>query len=76
MDYEHLSRKPSIFRSFTGLGVDEFDILFGIIESEYHAFEVKRLSKGKKRIRAEGAGRHFKSKLQNRLLMLLVYYRL
>lgn len=75
LDYKHLSRRPSIFRSFTGLEVAEFDVLYKIAESEYPAFEVKRLSK-RKRKRAVGAGRDFKLSLKNRLLMELVHYRL
>src|SRR4051794_28032392 len=38
--------------------------------------ENKRLSKRKNRERAMGAGRPFKLELENRFLMLLVYYRL
>lgn len=75
MDYAHLSKRPQIFRSFTGLEVQEFAAIYSEIESKYPSFEAKRLSK-RKRKRAVGAGRHFKLKLQNRLLMLLVYYRL
>jgi hypothetical protein len=75
LDYKHLSRRPTIFRSFTGLEVAEFDVLYKIVESEYPAFEIKRLSK-RKRERAVGAGRDFKLSLKNRVLMLLVYYRL
>lgn len=75
MDYAHLSKRPQIFRSFTGLEVQEFDAIYREIESKYPSFEAKRLSK-RKRERAVGAGRHFKLSLKNRFLMLLVYYRL
>lgn len=75
MDYAHLSKRPQIFRSFTGLEVQEFDAIYCEIESKYPSFEAKRLSK-RKRERAVGAGRHFKLSLKNRFLMLLVYYRL
>ncbi|MEO9294908.1 MAG: transposase family protein [Nitrososphaera sp.] len=75
MDYERLSKRPQIFRSFTGLEVQEFDAIYCEIESRYPSFEAKRLSK-RRRERAVGAGRHFKLSLKNRFLMLLVYYRL
>ena len=55
----------STFRSFTGLDVKEFDSLYGEVESRYD----------EKERRADG-GHPFKLSLRNRLLMLLVYYRL
>ena len=74
-DYRRLSGKPLIFRSFTGLEVSEFDSLYVWLESKYDEFEVKRLSR-RGRERRIGAGRPFKLLLENRLLMLLMYYRL
>jgi len=56
---------PSTFRSFTGLDVKEFDSLYSKVESRYN----------EKERRADG-GHPFKLSLRNRLLMLLVYYRL
>jgi hypothetical protein len=75
MSYTRLSRRPLLFKSFTGLELAEFDIISKEIESEYHEHEIKRLSK-RKRKREVGAGRPFKLKLRERFLMLLVYYRL
>jgi hypothetical protein len=76
LDYARLSRKPVLFRSFTGLDLSEFDSLYGEIESKYKEYEIKRLSK-RKRTRPVGTGgRHFKYPVRDRLLMLLVYYRL
>jgi hypothetical protein len=67
-----------MFRSFTGLELTEFDSIYKEIESRYNEYEVKRLSKRKKRrIRPVGmGGRHFKHPVRDRFLMLLVYYRL
>jgi IS5 family transposase len=76
LNYAHLSKKPRQFRSFTGLEVGEFDSIYREIESRYEEYEIKRLSRKKKRERNVGAGRPFKLKLKDRLLMLLVYYRL
>jgi len=39
MGYESLSRKPSVFRSFTGLEVAEFDSLYAKIEEGYEGYE-------------------------------------
>jgi hypothetical protein len=73
--YRRLSRKPLLFKSFTGLTVAEFDSLCKDIDGMYKKYEIKRLS-AKRRERKVGAGRPFKLCLQNRLLMLLVYYRM
>jgi hypothetical protein len=69
-----------LFKSFTGLTVQEFDDIYDIeIIKKYHKYEIQRLSKRKdtKRERKAGAvGRPFKLDVKNRFLMLLVYYRL
>jgi hypothetical protein len=71
--YDRLSRKPAIFRSFTGLDVTEFDSVYEELESRYDDFERERLS-GRERKNEVGGERPFK--LEDRLLLLLVYYRL
>jgi hypothetical protein len=76
MSYGRLSRKPLLFKSFTGLDISEFDAISREIESKYDEHERRRLSK-RKRKRDVGAGRPFKLKVKERFLMiLLVYYRL
>ena len=75
MSYTRLSRKPLLFKSFTGLSISEFDVISREIESRYEEHERKRLSK-RRRQRDVGAGRPFKLKVKERFLMLLVYYRL
>lgn len=76
--YVRLSRSPSIFRSFTGLEVGEFDSVYSKVEKEYPSFEKRRLlsRKDRRRKREIGAGHPFKLLLRDRLLMLLIYYRL
>jgi hypothetical protein len=80
LSYERLSRKPILFKSFTGLTVQEFDDIYNKeIAKRYVKHENKRLSCKRKenRKRKTGAiGRHFKLQLKDRFLMLLVYYRL
>ena len=72
--YGTLSKRPEIFRSFTGLEVSEFDSLYSKIESKYEEYERKRLFRPERK-REIGAGNQFKLSLRDRLLMLLVYYR-
>jgi len=72
---EWLSKKPNLFRSFTGLEVSEFDSIYAKVEAKYEEYEQKRLAR-RDRKREVGAGHPFKLKLQERLLMLFVYYRL
>ena len=64
-----------IFRSFTGLEVSEFDALYAEIDGAYPAFEQKRLYRVDRK-RKVGAGHPFNLPLNDRLLMLLMYYRL
>jgi hypothetical protein len=75
LSYDRLSKKQEIFRSFSGLEVSEFDSLYGKIGAGYGEYERKRLAR-KDRKRDVGAGHPFKLELRDRLLMLLVYYRL
>ncbi|MGD9534805.1 MAG: transposase family protein [Candidatus Nitrosocosmicus sp.] len=75
LSYDKLSRKPILFKSFTGLSVKQFDDVFKEIESKYPKHEINRLS-SLKRERAVGAGRHFKLLVKDRIIMVLVYYRL
>src|SRR3954451_14066687 len=77
LSYDRLSRKPILFKSFTGLSVQEFDNIYNNkIAKRYHDYELQRLSKRKNRTRSIGAGRSFKLDVKDRFLMLLVYYRL
>jgi hypothetical protein len=75
--YDRLSKKPLLFKSFTGLTVKEFDDIYdNEIIKRHGKHEIQRLSKRKNRERCIGAGRHFKLDIKNRFLMLLIYYRL
>ncbi len=67
-----------LLKSFTGLTVREFDDIYNKkIAKKYAKHEIQRLSKRKDRERDMGAvGRSFKLDLENKFLMLLVYYRL
>jgi hypothetical protein len=65
--YERLSRKPLLFKSFTGLTVQEFDEIYDKeITKRYGKHEMLRLSKRKEDIeRGTGAGRPFKLDIKN-----------
>lgn len=77
LSYGRLSKKPILFKSFTGLTVQEFDDIYTKeIVKRYCKHEISRLSKRKDRERSIGAGRHFNLDMKNRFLMILVYYRL
>ena len=75
MNYDVLSRKPLIFKSFTGLEVPEFDALYSKIRESHAEYEEKRLHR-EDRKRGIGAGHPFKLPLRDRLLMLHMYHRL
>ena len=75
MNYNALSRKPTIFNSFTGLQVPEFDALYAKTQDSYAIYEEKRLHR-EDRKRSIGAGHPFKLPLKDRLVMLLMYHRL
>jgi hypothetical protein len=80
LSYKRLSKEPLLFKSFTGLTVQEFDNIYNKeMVKRYVKHEIQRLSNKKenrKRERKYGAGRHFKLGTRDRFLMLLVYYRL
>ena len=65
----------STFRSFSGLEVSEFDSLYERLRPDYEESERERLSRPNRK-REIGGGGKFKLSLRDRLLMLLVYYRL
>jgi hypothetical protein len=75
MSYTLVSKKPKIFRMFTGLSIEEFDRLYQMIGDRYEEYEKKRLNR-EDRKKGIGQGRKFKLGLIDRLLMLLIYYRL
>jgi hypothetical protein len=76
LSYYRLSKKPLLFKSFTGFTVQEFDDIYEEIAKKYDKHEMQRLSKRKNRKRSIGAGRPFKLDIKDRFLMLLVYNRL
>ena len=77
LNYTKLACKPKQFLSITGITPQQFDFLSSKIRKEYKTTEQKRLlSKNRKRKRDIGAGRKFDLSLKDRILMLLMYYRM
>lgn len=72
---EKLAKKPALFLSFTGLNVMEFQKLAERMREAEVEYEKKRLNR-RGRKRAVGGGRKFIYPLPERLLMLLMYYRI
>lgn len=74
-NHKKLAKKRKQFLSVTGLTVQQFDSLSKEIKKNYKTTEQKRLSKNK-RERKIGAGHKFDLSLKDRILMLLMYYRM
>lgn len=70
-----LRRQPQTFRRLSGLSVEKFDELLSQLAPLFAASEVKRLARPQ-RVRAMGGGRNYDLSLEDRLLILLMYYRL
>jgi hypothetical protein len=70
----HLSQHPAVFRSMTGLTVDEFAALFADLQPAFAAAEVARLSRPDRR-RAIGAGHRFEFRPRDQLLCCVVWLR-
>jgi hypothetical protein len=78
--YTKLSRKPKLFLSVTGMNCHQFQTLLPQFTEVYDKLEQKRKRKvvrtGRKRLRRIGGGAPFNNAVADRLLMLLLYYRL
>lgn len=75
LTHKKLSKKPKQFLSFTGVTLQQFDTILQDVKKKYRSTEKTRLSK-RKRQRKIGAGHPFDLSIEDKLVMLLVYYRL
>jgi len=73
--YFQLKQSPDVFRRLTGVTVNKFYEIYHQLLPLYEAYEKKRLSRSDRQ-QAIGGGNKFKLPLEDRLLMLLMYYRL
>ena len=78
--FRKIQKKPTLFLSITGMQLDRFEQLMPEFEQVYDEMEAQRKSRvvktGEQRQRQVGGGAQFSTELQERLLMLLLYYRL
>jgi len=78
--FRKLQKKPALFLSTTGMRLDRFEQLLPEFTRVYDELEAQRKSRvvktGQERQRQVGGGAQFSTELVERLLMLLVYYRL
>jgi len=78
--YCKLSRKPKQFLAVTGMNLHQFQALLPQFQHVYDKLELHRKQRvvrtGNKRQRKVGGGAQFANQLPDRLLMLLLYYRL
>ena len=73
-NHKKLAKRPKQFLSITGLTVPQFDSLSKEIQKQYKTTEQKvSVNKEKREI---GAGHKFDLPLNDRMLMLLMYYRM
>lgn len=73
--YQKLEKKPSVFKSLTGITLTEFDELSQKFVSKWEQAEQKRLTRPQRR-RAIGAGRPYSLAVSELLLLTLVWLRL
>jgi len=70
-----LKQNPKTFRRLTGLSIEEFNRIYIKLQPIYEKYNKNRLSR-ENRQRKIGGGSQFKLDLEDKLLMLLMYYRL
>jgi hypothetical protein len=78
--FRKLQKQPTLFLSTTGMRLERFLELLPAFEAAFEAHEAQRKSRlvktGGQRQRRPGGGAKFSTPLTERLLMLLLYYRL
>jgi len=75
LTYERLSAKPGVFKSMTGLSIEEFQTQLRRVTPQYEAL-VRSQTERADRQRAPGGGRKSQHDLTERLLMTMVWLRL
>ncbi|MEK7202969.1 MAG: transposase family protein [Patescibacteria group bacterium] len=72
---ETLKQSPKVFRTLTGISPEKFDEIYKQLIPLYEKYEVKRLNRPNRQ-RAISVGGKYKLATEDKLLMLLMYYRL
>ncbi len=73
--YEELAKRPRVFKSLTGVDMEEFNRLLQKTESVWEEHERRRLSRSDRK-RAIGGGRKYELALRDRLIMVMCWLRL
>jgi hypothetical protein len=78
LSFDRLSKKPLLFKSFTGLTVQEFDDIHNKkIAKRYGKYEIQRFYQAKEKLleKENQEQTTFQVDVKDRFLILLVYYR-
>jgi hypothetical protein len=75
ISYQKLSEKPRVFKSITGLNIDEFEQLFQKFVPVWVEHERERLARPDRK-RAIGGGRKYTLELKDQLIMVMCWLRL
>lgn len=75
LTFEELSAQPSVFKSMTGVSVEEFGSMLAQVSPRYQALAASLTERADRR-RAPGGGRKSRHDVSERLLMTLVWLRL
>jgi IS5 family transposase len=75
ISYQELVKKPRVFKSITGLGVDEFEQLYEKLVPVWVEHERHRLDRPDRK-RAIGGGRKYTLRLRDRVVMVTCWLRL
>ena len=73
--HKKISKKTKNIPIFTGITIQQFNVIIRDVKKRHSGTEKSRLSK-KERKRKIGAGRKFDHSVENRMVMLLAYYRM
>lgn len=71
---DRLKKSPTTFRNLTGITPEKFDEILRELEPRYETWNANRLGYPKRK-REIGGGRKFSLPLEDRMLLLLFYYR-
>ncbi len=74
LDWQRIKKEPALFKRLTGVSLQTFEQMLGVLEPAYPEFLRQRLSRADRQ-RAIGAGGKFKLSLEGLVLMTLFFLR-
>src|SRR5262245_56711004 len=75
MTVKKLRRRPASFLRLSGLSVEQFDEVLGVLQDAHEEFNRQRLARAQRQPLV-GGGRQFQLALEERVLLVLVWVRL